>query len=320
MIPFSDKLTAAICRKKTPVMVGLDPRWSQLPTVLTTGKDNRDPATVATIFEQFGRSVIDIVAPLVPIIKPQVAFFEQYGPEGMTCLAKLIHYATEKGLLVLVDGKRNDIGSTAEAYAEGFLGAQSVWKGDALTVNPYLGDDSLSPFIHIAHQRGAGVFVLVKTSNPGGAMLQDLFCYTTKEQILTNTTPQRLYQVVAQHVQQLALESREQTKVASPYGNVGAVVGATWPSELAQLREEMSRAWLLVPGYGSQGGGAKDCTGAFDENGLGAIINNSRGIIFAHRSPEYAQSFGEKRWEEAIETATRAMIAALAAETTAGKL
>ena len=255
----------------------------------------------------------------------------------MACLANVIRYASEKGLLVLLDGKRNDIGSTAAAYAAGFLGRDSVWGADALTVSPYLGDDSLSPFIDVANQRGAGLFILVKTSNPGGAMLQDLFCVNMQNankenkendgeerQIgqsgFTELDAHPLYLEVADYVQRMSAASRTSTGVTCRYGNIGAVVGATWPEQLSELRTKMPNSWLLVPGYGSQGGGARDCVGAFDEEGLGAIINNSRGIIFAHRSPRYAETFGEARWEEAVEAAVKEMAAALAAETSAGKL
>lgn len=308
---FSDRLTKAVLAKKTPVLVGLDPRWNQLPQVFTEGKDGADPEIVARSYEEFCRAIIEIVAPLVPAVKPQAAFFEQYGPAGMACLARVIRYASEKGLVVILDGKRNDIGSTATAYAAGLLGpgGSSPWGADALTVSPYLGDDSLTPFVDTANQRGAGIFILVKTSNPGGAMLQDL---------IAEGKP--IYQHVAEFVESLSIKSREAGAIESEYGNIGAVVGATWPQQLAELRQTMKRTWLLVPGYGSQGGGAKDVAGAFDQHGLGAVINNSRGILFAHASKKYADTFGESHWEGAVEAATREMIAALATDTTAGNL
>jgi orotidine-5'-phosphate decarboxylase len=211
----------------------------------------------------------------------------------------VITHAQSKGLLVLIDGKRNDIGSTALAYARGYLGrGESAGGGDALTVSPYLGDDSLSPFVDVACERGAGLFVLVKTSNPGGRMLQDQ---------ISDGVP--LYRRVAEHVEQLA----NQSVGRCGYGSVGAVVGATYPAELAELRAAMPHAWLLVPGFGSQGGTAADVAAAFDANGLGAIVNNSRGIIFAHERPEYATRFGAARWQEAVEAATRDMIGELRA-------
>jgi orotidine-5'-phosphate decarboxylase len=251
--------------------------------------------------------VIDVVAPLVAVVKPQAAFFEELGPPGMECLEKVILYAQSKGLLVVLDGKRNDIGSTATAYAQGLLGrgGQSPWGADALTVSPYLGDDSLEPFVDVAVERSAGVFVLVKTSNPGGRVFQDLQC-----------AGRPVYEHVAEMVETLA----ERTQGRCGYGAVGAVVGATYPEQLAELRRQMPRAWLLVPGYGSQGGTAKDVAGAFDARGFGAIVNNSRGILFAYREGEYAKRYGASRWQEAVEAATRRMIEELRANTLAGRL
>ncbi len=255
----------------------------------------------------FCRGVIDVVAPLVPAVKPQCAFFEQLGPAGMTALAEVIRYACQKKLLVIVDGKRNDIGSTAEAYAEGYLGETiaAAWSADALTVSPYLGDDSIGPFVEVARRSGTGLFVLVKTSNPGGRMLQDL---------VADDRP--IYRHVADYVEGLATE----TAGRHGFGIVGAVVGATYPQQAAELRAAMPHSWFLVPGFGSQGGTARDVAGAFDADGLGAIVNNSRGIIFAHARKEYAARFGAARWQEAVEAATRDMIAQLADHTPAGQL
>ena len=304
---FGDDLAAAVQRTGTPTLVGLDPRWEQLPTSLTGGNPTADWATRATAYEKFCREIIDVVAPLVPAVKPQAAFFEECGPAGMVALGNVIAYARQQGLLVVLDAKRNDIGSTAEAYARGLLGrdGQSAWEADALTISPYLGADSLQPFIDVAAERGAGLFVLVKTSNPGSHMLQD-------QQLAEGT----VYRRVADYV-----ESQSQLTCGERgYGIVGAVVGATYPAQLAELRTAMPQTWFLVPGFGSQGGTAADVAPAFDHRGLGAIVNNSRGIIFAHRRPEYSQRFGESQWQEAVEAATREMIAQLKAETLAGKL
>jgi orotidine-5'-phosphate decarboxylase len=261
----------------------------------------------AGAYAEFCRGVIDVVAPLVPMVKPQAAFFEELGPTGMAALGDVIRYAQAQGLLVVVDGKRNDIGSTATAYAAGYLGRgdQSAWGADALTVSPYLGDDSLSPFVEMAVQRSAGIFVLVKTSNPGGRTFQDL-----------KADGRTVYEHVAAMVEKLA----EQTLGTCGYGAVGAVVGATYPDQLAELRRRMPHVWLLVPGYGSQGGTAKQVAGAFDDRGLGAVVNNSRGILFAYREGQYAKEFGEARWQDAVEAATRRMIDELRAETPAGRL
>lgn len=306
MKSFSDRLWAAIQDKRTPSLVGLDPRLEMLPPAVVPGGEG-DSRSAAEAFRVFCCGVIDVVAPLVPAVKPQAAFFEELGPAGMAALAAVIDYARSQGLLVILDGKRNDIGSTASAYAAGYLGAagQSAWGADALTVSPYLGDDSLRPFVDVASERAAGIFILVKTSNPGGGMFQDL---------VAEGRP--LYRHVAEYVEQLARSSAGDCG----YGSVGAVVGATYPEQLAQLREEMPQAWFLVPGYGSQGGTARDVAGAFDQQGYGAIVNNSRGIIFAYRKGPLAERFGATRWQEAVEAATREMIDQLAAHTPAGKL
>ena len=287
---FSRRLANAVRQKQTPVLVGLDPRLDQIPSALKTG------AAPAAVLERFCCEIIDVVARLVPAVKPQVAFFEQYGPDGMLALANVIRYAHEQGLLVIFDGKRNDIGSTAEAYAAGILGKRSAWGADALTVSPYLGDDSIEPFIHAAIECDAGIFVLVKTSNTGGAMLQDL-----------DANGKTVYQHVAEFVQTHALRTKPEGET---YGQVGAVVGATWPQQLAELRATMPNAWLLVPGFGTQGGSAEDVAAAFDADGLGAIINNSRGIIFAYTRKEFAK-YGEANWQRAVEAATVDMVAEL---------
>ena len=292
MLSFPDRLCQAVRQRQTPVLVGLDPRAESLPPGILTQEAARRPDLVAAGYGQFCREVIDVVAPLVPAVKPQAAFFEQLGPAGMVVLGEVVRYARQKGLLVILDGKRNDIGSTATAYAQGFLGPDSPWGADALTVSPYLGDDSLQPFVDVAAQRAAGVFVLVKTSNPGGRMLQDL---------VADGRP--VYRHVAQYVEQQAVA----TAGACGYGAIGAVVGATYPAQLAELRAEMPHTWFLVPGYGSQGGTATDVAAAFDPEGMGAIVNNSRGIIFAHLLRPYSERFGAARWQEAVEAATRDM-------------
>lgn len=289
---FGDRLAAAVRRKRSAVCVGLDPRWSSLPESIRAGIDIQDRAAVASATECYCRCVIDAVVDVAAIIKPQAAFYEQLGPEGMQALHSVIAYANQQGLDVLLDGKRGDIGSTAEGYADAYLGRSSPWSCDALTVNPYLGDDTLEPFVKTANDRGAGIFVLVKTSNPGSGFLQDL-----------NWQGQTLYYRVSQVVQQHALQSRG----SSGYGNVGAVVGATYPEQLAEMRSAMPNAWLLIPGYGAQGGTADDVSVGFDEAGLGAIVNSSRGIIFAYQLPKYQHL----PWQEAIFQAAQDMAAEL---------
>ncbi len=295
---FGDLLAKAVRRCGNPVCVGLDPRWEQLPVPLTKHVKD-DSAGRAQAYENFCRQIIDVVAPLVSVVKPQAAFFEEIGPAGLVALGNVVNYAREQGLLVIMDGKRNDIGSTAEAYARGYLGRTSPWGCDALTISPYLGADSLEPFINLANERGAGLFVLVKTSNPGSGMLQDQ---------LIDSKP--LYRTVADYVEKQSMANAGECG----YGNVGAVVGATYPEQLVELRAAMPRTWFLVPGFGSQGGTARDVVPAFDEQGLGAVINNSRGIIFAHQRIEYKERFGEARWQDAVAAATQEMIDQLRAE------
>lgn len=303
MTHYITRLHAAIRTKQNPVVVGLDPRWKQLPPDVVAAARLRtsDPAAQqATAFEEFCRRIIDVVAPLVPAVKPQAAFFEELGPDGVAALARVMRYARQQGLLVICDAKRGDIGSTAEAYARGYLaGADAdaaAWSADALTVSPYLGRDTLEPFVKVAVERGAGIYVLVRTSNPGAASFQDIA-----------DTRGRVFEQVAGVVEELA----NATRGDEPYGAVGAVVGATYPAELAALRKAMPHTPLLIPGYGSQGGTARDVASAFDGEGLGAVINSSRGIIFAYERPEYAGQFGVAGWEQAVEQATRDMIADL---------
>lgn len=295
-------MVAAVRRVRTPTLVGLDPRFDSLPAPLKSGRDPSNREDVAAAFETFCKGVVDVVAPLVAVVKPQAAFFEQVGVPGMAALASTIRYAREKGLLVILDGKRNDIGSTAAGYADAYLGEESAWQADALTVSPYLGDDSLTPFVDVANDRGAGIFVLVKTSNPGGGLFQDR---------ADEEGP--IYEHVARHVEALNGLSAE----ASGYGSIGAVVGATYPEQLSELRSVMPHVWFLVPGYGAQGGSAADVAGAFDDEGLGAIVNSSRGIIFAHAKDN---RFADNQWQEAAEAATHDMIAKLRDATPAAAL
>ena len=220
--PFAARLAAAITARRTPACVGLDPRRESLPPALAAGLSGSaalDPAAIAAAFSRFCRDVIDAVAPHVPIVQPQLACFEAIGPHGITALAEVIAHARSQGLRVLADGKRGDIGSTAEAYADGWLAGP--WACDALTVNPYLGHDSVEPFVKTAEARGAGIFVLVKTSNPGSKDFQDLV-----SEGKTN------YEHVAAGVEALAAR----TAAGGRYGAVGAVVGATWPKQLDDLR------------------------------------------------------------------------------------
>ncbi|NBU40976.1 MAG: orotidine-5'-phosphate decarboxylase [Planctomycetia bacterium] len=300
---FATRLTAAVTARHTPSCIGLDPRLESLPPAATLNTDPGDPRSIADAFRSFCRDVIDVVAPLVPVVKPQVACFEAIGPHGMLVLADVIAHARSRGLLVLADGKRGDIGSTAEAYAAGWLGGP--WAADALTVNPYLGLDSIEPFVAAAEARHAGLFVLVKTSNPGSRDFQDLA-----------SSGRSIYEHVAAGVEQLAARSA----AGGTYGDVGAVVGATWPRQLDELRAAMPHTWILVPGFGRQGGRAADVRGAFHADGLGALVVSARDVIFAHARPEMNTGLADAQWQRAVERACRDMIDRLADDTPAAAL
>ena len=309
---FADRLNAAVRRCRTPALVGLDPRLNNLPSAIVAAASDRTGSAAeaaASAFEEFCSRIIEVVAPLIPAVKPQAAFFEQYGPAGCVALQNVIRRARDAGLIVICDAKRGDIGSTAEAYADAYLAGESPdaapWGADALTVNPYLGADTLQPFVRTAVERGAGIYVLVRTSNPGASTFQD-----------RESDGSKLYQHVAATVETLNVETVGETG----FGIVGAVVGATYPAELNELRERMPHTPFLVPGYGSQGAGAADVAGGFTSEGLGALINSSRGINFAWQRDPYREQFSEDQWEQAVEAATKDMIAEFAEQTPAGKL
>jgi orotidine-5'-phosphate decarboxylase len=289
---FADRLTAAVQRTGSVTCVGLDPRKAQLPAPIRDAVARDAPDAWAAAYTQFCTGIIDVVADSVPCVKPQTAFFEQLGPAGMVSLGEVIAHARRAGLIVITDGKRNDIGSTATAYADAYLGQESPWGSDALTVSPYLGRDSLEPFVEVCDQREAGIFALVKTSNPGGGLLQD-----------RQTDGQTVYERVAA----LLTELNSSRIGRTGYGPVGAVVGATYPEQLAEMRWALPASWILVPGFGAQGGGAADVQPAFDHAGLGAIVNSSRHIIFAHERQEYRDQFGDARWQDAVAEATQEM-------------
>ncbi len=309
---YATRLNAAIRAKQTPALVGLDPRFEWLPDDVIKSARSRcatEREVVATAYEEFCCRVIDVVAPLVPAVKPQSAFFEELGPSGGAALATILSKARKAGLITICDAKRGDIGSTAEAYARAYLAGadpqSAPWSADALTVNPYLGRDTLDPFVHRAKECGGGIYVLVRTSNPGAGSFQD----PRSEGI-------RLYERVAAVVEELATAGPQD----EGFGIVGAVVGATYPGELSELRAAMPHVPLLVPGYGSQGGTSADVAGAFRADGLGGLVNSSRGINFAFRKAPYAGQFAPDEWEAAIALATKEMIADLAEHTFAGQL
>lgn len=290
---FADRLLDACRAKGNALCVGLDPRWEQLPLSIRARHADRTPEAMAAAFQEFGLRVLDLVAPLVPVVKPQSAFYEACGPAGMHALQEILRAARERGLITILDSKRNDIASTAAAYADAVFGEAAPWPADAMTINPYLGRDAVEPFLASARTARGGVFVLVRTSNPGAGRFQDLAC-----------DGRPLFQHVAEAVGAWA----DECIGACGLGDVGAVVGATHPKELAQVRAWLPRVIFLVPGYGAQGGSAADVAAAFRADGSGAIVNSSRGITACFRPDDTA-------WEAAVTTATQRAIDDLARAT-----
>ncbi len=279
-----DRLIRAIEEKNNPTVAGLDPRLEYIPQYILKDAFDRFGETLegaAEALRQFNFGLIDALCDIVPAIKPQCAYYEMFGWQGMQVLVDTIEYAKQKGMFVITDGKRNDIGSTVEAYAAAHLGKirvgdseQTPFGGDALTVNGYLGSDGIRPLLEICKQEDAGIFVLVKTSNPSSGELQDR---------LIDGRP--VYEIMGDMVEAWGEEQRGEFG----YSAVGAVVGATYPEQLCELRRKLPHTFFLVPGYGAQGGGAKDVAGAFDENGWGAIVNSSRAIMCAYRKEGCAE-------------------------------
>jgi orotidine-5'-phosphate decarboxylase len=300
---FADRLNAAIKAKGSAICVGLDPRLEQIPEHIreqNIGKFDNPMLAAAESILEFNKGIIDAAADLVPVVKLQIAFYEQYGHDGVRAFEETVHYAREKGLLTLADVKRGDIGSTAEAYAKAFLGKVNLFGKevfsfdcDALTVAPYLGWDGIKPFLDIARNHGKGVFVLVKTSNPSSGDLQDLVMQKpagVKESepggkldgAVKSPADLAVYEIMGHYVESWGANDIGE----SGYSNVGAVVGATFPDQAKRLRQIMPETIFLVPGYGAQGGSAKDAAVCFNKDGLGAIVNSSRGITFAWRESD----------------------------------
>ena len=265
---FADRLVEAVREKASPCVVGLDPRIDLMPEFVKSGHGALSRETIRSIISDFHETVLDAIADLVPAVKPQLAFYEQYGLGGLEAYENTVNAARRRGLLVIADGKRNDISSTAEAYATAFL-SDSAFYSDAMTVTPYLGRDSLEPFVKACAQHGKGLFVVLKTSNPGSRDFQD--------QPLA-ATGKPLYETIAGSIHDLGRNMIGE----SGYSSIGAVVGATFPEEGRRLRALMPDAIILVPGYGAQGGSAQSAAACFNENGLGAVVSSSRGITYAY--------------------------------------
>lgn len=288
-----DRLCEAILSKNNPTVAGLDPKLDFVPDFIKKESFRKFGNTLegaADALLAFNKGLIDALYDIVPAVKPQCAYYEMYGWQGVRTLYETVQYAKEKGLFVITDGKRNDIGTTMEAYAAAHLGEVSVngssispFGADALTVNGYLGTDGIAPLLNICEQQDKGIFVLVKTSNKSSGELQD-------KQIGDAT----VYRTMGDMCEQWGETSRG----AYGYSAVGAVVGATYPAQLAELRKALPHTFFLVPGYGAQGGGANDVAPAFDANGLGAVINSSRGIMCAYKKGNYT----EEQYAEAART------------------
>ncbi len=284
-----------------PVVVGLDPMLGYVPEHIQKKAFEEYGETLEGAAEaiwQFNKAIVDATYDLIPAVKPQIAMYEQFGIPGLAAFAKTCEYCKSKGLVVIGDIKRGDIGSTSGAYAMGHLGKVQVgtrsysgFSEDFVTVNPYLGTDGVKPFVDVCKQENKGIFVLVKTSNPSSGEFQDQ---------LVDGTP--LYELVAKKVVEWGEECMGDT-----YSNVGCVVGATYPEMGKVLRKLMPKTYILVPGYGAQGGKAEDLVHYFNEDGLGAIVNSSRGIIAAYKQEKYA-SFGEQNFADASRQAVVDMI------------
>lgn len=277
MIHFGDKLTNKISDMGNPICVGLDPRLNQIPAFIKERAVDEFGETTEAACEailEFNMGIIDAIHDIVPAIKPQIAFYECYGYEGVRAYEETIAYAQEKNMLVIGDAKRNDIGSTAKAYAEGHLGKvdlfgepTSIIDADSLTVTPFLGTDGIKPFTDVCQEFGKGIFVLVRTSNP------------SSDEIQGQPVGDHL---MDEHIATLVEGWGRELIGDSGFSSVGAVIGATYPEEARVLRNLMPNQIFLVPGYGAQGGGAEDVRPCFHDNGTGAIVNSSRGIIFAY--------------------------------------
>lgn len=292
-----DRLIEKIVEKQNPTVAGLDPKLEYVPQYIKDECFSKYGKTLegaaAALFE-FNKALIDVLCDVVPAIKPQAAYYEMYGWQGVKALHDTIEYAQSKGMFVMTDGKRNDIGTTMEAYASAHLGTTVVdsevlvpFGADALTVNGYLGTDGIKPLINICKSGDKGIFVLVKTSNPSSGELQDMK--------LENSV------TVYEQMGKMCENWGEELRGKYGYSGVGAVVGATYPTQLAEMREKLPRTFFLVPGYGAQGGGAEDVKNAFDKNGLGAIINSSRGIMCAWKKQGLTENdFVKAAYNEAI--------------------
>lgn len=297
-----NQLIANIKKTEAPIVVGLDPMLNYIPEQVQKKAFAEFGETLEGAAEaiwQFNKEIVDKTYDLIPAVKPQIAMYEQFGIPGLMAFKKTVDYCKEKDLVVIGDIKRGDIGSTSAAYAVGHLGKVQVggsayagFDEDFVTVNPYLGTDGVKPFVDVCREEKKGLFILVKTSNPSSGEFQDR---------LIDGRP--LYELVGEHVAGWGEEC-----MGDSYSYIGAVVGATYPEQGKVLRRIMPRSFILVPGYGAQGGKGADLVHFFNEDGLGAIVNSSRGIIAAYKQEQYA-GYGAEHFAEASRAAVEAMIA-----------
>lgn len=301
-----NKLVDKITKTQAPIVVGLDPMMKFIPEHIKTAAFKEYGETLAGAGEaiwQYNKAIVDATYDLIPAVKPQIAMYEQFGIEGLIAFKKTVDYCKSKDLVIIGDVKRGDIGSTSEAYAVGHLGKVTVGSNqyygfdeDFATVNPYLGSDGIKPFVNVCKEENKGLFILAKTSNPSSGEFQDR---------LVDGKP--LYEVVAEKIAEWGADHMG----SCGYSYIGAVVGATYPEMGKALRKVMPKSYILVPGYGAQGGKGKDLVHFFNEDGLGAIINSSRGIIAAYQQKAYAK-FGAENFAEASRQAVLDMQADIA--------
>lgn len=286
-----DRLIEKIKETNNPTVMGLDPRYDMLPNCVTKKYPKTLEGASKAIIE-YNKAIIDEICDIIPAIKPQIAFYEMFGIEGMKAFDETCKYAKEKGMIVIADIKRGDIGSTAQGYSNAYLGKtkiadieESIFDVDFVTVNPYMGTDCVKPFIDDCKKYNKGLFILVKTSNPSSGELQDLKLETGEE----------VYTKVAKLVEKWGEELRGEYG----YSSIAAVVGATYPEQLKQIRKTAPHTYFLIPGYGAQGGKAEDIALGFDENGLGGIVNASRSLMCAYKSDMWKDKFEEKDYAKA---------------------
>ncbi|MEE1110037.1 MAG: orotidine-5'-phosphate decarboxylase [Lachnospiraceae bacterium] len=295
------KLISNIRRTNAPIVVGLDPMMGFVPESIKKAAFAEYGETLegaAEAIYRFNEKIVNATADLIPAVKPQIAMYEQFGVPGVLAFKKTVDLCKAKGLVVIGDVKRGDIGSTSAAYAAAHLGTTAIGSSafeafgeDFATVNPYLGSDGVEPFLKVCRENNRGIFVLVKTSNPSSGEFQDR---------LVDGRP--LYELVGEKVEEWGRTAMDPSPEAEGYSEVGAVVGATYPEMGKKLREIMPKSYILVPGYGAQGGKGKDLVNFFNKDGLGAIVNSSRGIIAAWKQEKYA-AYGEEHFEEAARAA-----------------